>query len=335
MGTIIKRKLADKSIVWKAQVRISRASYKTKTLADKQTAELWILRLEHALKNNPTPLMSKMIQRYEKSLDLTDQGHRQRLRILEWWCKRLEDPLIGMVTPQEIRGVKEILLEKYQPATVNKYQATLSGLLERCVRDWHVLESNPVRSLRMCRVRGFRVRYLQKDEIASLLRACKESYQPALYPYVLIALTTGARKGEIQHIKWKDIDLDSGLIVIPNTKNGEPKALPITPQVREALEAYKSEITHHHTYVWRGRGDTPLHIEKAWRRARKKAGLEGVRFHDLRHTAASYAAMKGVPLRDIQALLGHKTLAMTQRYAHLSSAHLNKVSNTITEGMGI
>jgi integrase len=162
-----------------------------------------------------------------------------------------------------------------------------------------------------------RERFLSESERQALLTACDASECAALGPCVRLALATGARKGELMGLEWANVNLDRRIVRFVDTKNGDNRTVPLAPTAVEVLKAWK-----------KGRLAVGLvfpltidGIDKPWREAREAAGLPDFRFHDLRHSAASYLAMSGASLMDIAAILGHKTLAMVKRYSHLSEQH--------------
>ena len=173
---------------------------------------------------------------------------------------------------------------------------------------------------------GGRLRYLSNEEKTSLLEASRHSHWDKLYLIVLMAITTGARKGELERLKWSDIDFDRGLAYVHQTKNGEPRVLPLTKQVltemdrvgRDAELIFNSSIKPI-------KPNKPYEFRKEWIKAMKRAEINDFRFHDLRHTCASYLAQNGASLLEIADVLGHKQIQMTKRYAHLCVSHKQKL----------
>jgi integrase len=167
-----------------------------------------------------------------------------------------------------------------------------------------------------------RVRYLSQDERTRLLDACKKSSSPLLYPVVVLALSTGARQGEIMNLTWDDVDLKRGRAILHETKNGERRALPLAGHALDTLREFAKVRRLDSKLLFAGRNPlTPAELRKPWVEALKTAEITGFHFHDLRHSAASEFAMNGATLAEIAEILGHKTLQMVQRYAHLSEGH--------------
>jgi integrase len=163
---------------------------------------------------------------------------------------------------------------------------------------------------------------LSDDERRRLLAACKASTNPYLYTAVVLALATGARKMELLSLTWRDVDLQRDMIVLQETKNRERRTLPLTGYAWELMRQHSTTRRADTELVFPGpSGKKPLGIRDAWNNAVKRAGIIDFTFHDLRHSAASYLAMNGASLAEIAEILGHKTLSMVKRYAHLSEAH--------------
>jgi len=150
------------------------------------------------------------------------------------------------------------------------------------------------------------------------LACCPPPPHP-LRDIVMVALTTGMRRGEILGLKWDYMRLENRLIILPVTKNNTVRVLPINDTLYRIL----SEMAREASYVFgNGNGGDIGDIKHSFTSACRKAGITDFRFHDLRHTYASHLAMRGVHIRALQELLGHKTLAMTQRYSHLAPGQL-------------
>jgi integrase len=180
-----------------------------------------------------------------------------------------------------------------------------------------------------------KIRFLSEKERDALLAACRKSRSKMLYPITVLALSTGARQGEILSLRWRDVDFDRKRIVLVDTKNGSSRQVPLagaaTEELKKLLAAKKAEKVQDlkpvgDELVFRGRGGEEASIRSAWDSAVKTAKLDShFRFHDCRHTAASYLAMNGATLLELSQILGHKTLSMVKRYAHLTEQHLHNV----------
>ena len=174
-----------------------------------------------------------------------------------------------------------------------------------------------------------RSRFLSPEERERLLGACRASGSRALYTIVVLALSTGMRRGEIMGLRWGAVDLARGRATLFETKNGDQRTVPLVGHAHECLGEWAKVKRIDTDLVFPGSKSgvaaAPLPFEKHWRRAIRDAALDNFRFHDLRHCTASYLAMCGATLSEIAEVLGHKTLQMVKRYSHLSEAHTRGV----------
>jgi len=140
---------------------------------------------------------------------------------------------------------------------------------------------------------------------------------------VVLALSTGMRQGEILGLRWPAVDLTAGRITLHETKNDERRVVPLASKALELLKSHAKVRRLDTDLLFPGKvkHSVPMDLRTPWETALKKAGIEDFHFHDLRHSCASYLAMNGASLAEIAEVLGHKTLAMVKRYAHLSEAH--------------
>jgi integrase len=236
------------------------------------------------------------------------------------------------------------LQKKVTPATVHRYLAALSSAFTwACQNERQWLTDNPVRRVsrpkdtRPLEVRERR-RFLSEAERERLLSACRGSRSSWLYDVVLLALSTGARRGEILSLQWKDIDLANAHVWFRGTKNGDGRRVPLVGPVFEVLQRrYHAQVIPHPDMLLfpAPQGNTPVDIRTAWRTAIAKARIENFHFHDLRHTTASYLRLNDHSLGDITDVLGHKSLAVTCRYAHLDDAYQRQMlSSTMGRVLG-
>ena len=151
---------------------------------------------------------------------------------------------------------------------------------------------------------------------------------------VLMAITTGARQGELLRLRWCDIRFTEKRAYVEHTKNGEPRVLPLVEGVIVELKALARPINADELIFPSERAPgKSFEFRKHWIEARDEANLENFRFHDLRHTCASYLAQKGATLLEIADVLGHKQLEITKRYAHLCVDHKQDLVNRIMGGL--
>ena len=216
---------------------------------------------------------------------------------------------------------KQIWKAKKKPlsgASINRYAAALSAVFSWSVKRRIAPKGfvNPLKAIERKPESDGVVRYLDEAELSALLAACRISKWKPLYLLVLMAITTGARRGELQMIRWSAVNFDRAEIAIETTKNGDPKVVPLVPAVIDELRRHVGS-PRALVFASTRRPDVPYNNVPAWQAALKKAGIRNFRFHDLRHTTASYLAQAGAPLLQIAHVLGHRNLSVTQRYSHL------------------
>lgn len=206
-----------------------------------------------------------------------------------------------------------------KPASINRYRTTIQAVLtwgrkrRLMPKGW----INPVGETERLPEDNVRTRFLSEDEYQRLLKAAKASYWKKLHVLIKLAVTTGARRGTLMALRWADVNLDDKQAYAERTKNGEPFVLVLQDDVARELKALKG-AAQADELVFCGRNPyKPMTLEKAYYNALANAGITGAVFHTLRHTHASWLAKQGAPLLAIADSMGHKSLAMTKRYAHL------------------
>lgn len=215
------------------------------------------------------------------------------------------------ITRADIRLWLDSKSQEWTPATRNRYLALLK-LTYRLAEEDGLIETNPTRVVKQSRENG-RVRYLSDAEEERLRTAIQKSF-PERLPEFEIALMTGLRQGEQFTREWGDIDLDAGTIRLPQTKNGQCRFVQLNSRALAALNMLHSRSIGH------GRVFSNL-VPRWFTDAVLQAQVEDFKWHDIRHTFASRLVMAGVDIRTVQELMGHKSITMTMRYAHLSPKH--------------
>ncbi len=284
--------------------------------------------------------LSSLIDEYLLAFDVDPRS--SSFRHLKWWRTRLGRRKLSTITAAEIAGQLRLLAsadkrhggsvvtvragQRLSPSTINRYHAALSKVLNVAVNKWHYLESNPARRVERNPENNERNRWLHTDEAACLVHSCRSSQWGGLVVLVQLALCTGARRGELTNLRWSDIRFEDTLAYaqIQSTKNRESRTLVIVGNAFRELKAWRDKRAAITDLVFPSvnnpfRPFTNLDIH--WKKALADAEITDFRFHDLRHTAASYLTQAGVPAITVAAILGHKTLQMTKRYSHLAVEH--------------
>ncbi|TWO71901.1 site-specific integrase [Caenimonas sedimenti] len=207
------------------------------------------------------------------------------------------------------------------PATLNRYMVALAAVFTWAIeqrlapRGW----VHPCRGIKRLAEPDGRVRFLDEAERGRLFAACKSSKYPRLYALALMAMLTGARKGELLSLRWRQVDLESGVATLNRTKNGDRRTLVLLPQLVDELKPLAGDRDRFVFGSVNSRYQAPASVDSAWRDAVARAQIRDFKFHDLRHCCASYLAQAGTPLNVIAEVLGHRKLDMARRYAHLTT----------------
>jgi integrase len=200
-------------------------------------------------------------------------------------------------------------------ASINRPLAMLRTVLRVACREWETLGT--VRHIKLEPEPQGRLRWLDEAEATRLLAACRAGKHPDLADLVTLALFTGMRQGELLGLTWGRVDRARGVVLLEITKSGKRREVPLNSEADAVLAHRQEGATGSLVFPPRWDG-----YRRAWRKALEVAKLDGFRFHDLRHTYASWTMQRGASLPALQAILGHATLAMTMRYSHLAPAHL-------------
>lgn len=205
-----------------------------------------------------------------------------------------------------------------------------------CALKWKTpgVKSNPAKEVELLNVDNKRERYLNEDEVRRLHDAVQASENPMLKYIVPMLLMTGARKRELLDARWEDFDYETRQWKIPFTKGGKPRYVPMSDGVLGILEAVPRIEGSPYVFPNPDTKKPFVTIHYTWDTARKKAGLQDVRLHDLRHSFASILINSGRSLYEVQHLLGHTQVKTTERYAHLQQDTLMRAANVVPSVIG-
>jgi integrase len=237
------------------------------------------------------------------------------------------DTPLARVTPTLIDAVKIKRAEKVQKCSVDRNLQVLRRLFNWAIEQG-LATDNPMRRVKFFRADTKRLRYLTEEDYRRLLEEAAKIYRsPFLREAIELAVHTGLRRGNLLGLQWDWVDWLNRVVRVPRTKSGKPHALPLSATAYAALErlwaahAESPYVFAHATGAHAGAAVRDL--KKGFHTAVENAGLEDLRWHDLRHTFASWLVMRGASLRAVSELLGHQTMQMTLRYAHLSPGFLS------------
>jgi integrase len=343
MAYIQERTAKDGTKRYTAMIRLKGHPLQAATFKRKTDANKWIQDTESAIRDGrhfktveaKKHTLAELVDRYikdvlprkpKKAIDKTQQ--------LTWWKERIGYYVLAEVTPALIVQYRDELSNgityrgtQRTPATVVQYMLALSHAFTIAVNEWGWLEDSPMRKVKNPTPSRGRVRFLDDEERAKLLTACKESSNEWLYMVVILALSSGMRKAELFNLKWQDVNLKDGFLILHETKNGERRRVPLAGLGLELLRQHAKVRRLDTPLLFPSNKDPlkPIDLKRPWLDALGKADIIDFHWHDLRHCTASYLAMNGASLAEIAEVLGHKTLSMVKRYSHLSDGHVSNV----------
>ena len=239
--------------------------------------------------------------------------------------------------------VRDQVTAGYKRSTINKHIHLVNRMLNLARRWGHITTySQNQQNIKKLVEGDYTQRFLSVSEAADLLAACKANSNPFLFFFVQLLLLTGARKGEARLMRWRDIDLASRVWTVPRSKNGRSRRIMLSSLALKVLDSTHAQAeqlgldTAQDSFVFTNpQTQTAYHsFYASWFVARDKAGLDTLRIHDLRHTYASMLINKGVSLYEVQTLLGHSSIQMTQRYAHLEPNQLHQRTEIVGDLIG-
>jgi integrase len=321
------RKRNDK---WQARVQRSGATSVAKSFNSKADAIKWSRNVESQLDlgtlapKQTMPRLRAMLERYVAEVTPTKKGvSQERYRAAQLIKTKLADLFMDKISGEVVAKYRDQRLTEVSNNTVRLELAFLSVVFEQSRKEWGLAVSNPVRQIRMPRPGKPRTRRLEAGEEKALLTACAASGAHYLHSFVVLAIETGMRFGELAGVLWKHVDVDKRTIYLPDTKNGQDRTVPLSTRALAAIQILPRSIS--------GRLFTakPGSIRSAFlialKGAQKSIGgalLQNIRFHDLRHEAVTRLFEKGLNPIEVGMVSGHKTLSMLQRYTHIRSETL-------------
>jgi integrase len=359
-------------VAYRVQIRLKGHPTQSGTFRNRKDAVRWASSIESAiLEGRHFPhtrsrriSFASLAQRYRENILVDAPRSRQANtdRHITWWIDHLGSLNLAAITPDCIAAARDALAlqpfsrgrirkaedgravlpatYKRSGATVNRYLATLSHIFATAVVQWRLIDKNPVHDVSKKKEARGRIRFLRDEERDALLAACAKSPWQPLRALVLLAISTGARRGELIRLRWVDVAIDepSPRAIIQHTKNGDPRRLPLVGKALDAVRELSISNAGKSELVFPAKLDPGRAYEAFdahWYTALERAGIADFRFHDLRHTCASYLASQGASLLEIADVLGHRTITMVKRYSHLAQGHKVAVIERMTKARGL
>jgi integrase len=322
---------------WQARVHRKDSKPIVKSFSSKADALKWARSVESQLDlgtlapKQTMPRLMPIVDRYVEEVTPTKKGKSQeRYRANQFRNTKLADMQLDKITGELVAQYRDARLKEVSPNTVRLELAFLSVVFEQCRKEWGFAVSNPVRQIRMPKPGKPRQRRLEAGEEEALLKACRESSAHYLQTFVILAVETAMRFGELASVTWENVNLDKRTIHLTDTKNGSPRTVPLSTRAANEIQTQPRSID--------GRlfSAKPGSIRSAFLIALKKAQgaqpesksfLRELRFHDLRHEGVTRLFEKGLTTIEVGMVSGHKTLSMLQRYTHMRPEELVRKLN--------
>ena len=273
-------------------------------------------------------LFNEYIERHARLRKRTWTEDEQRSR--QYLEKPLDTKKLSTIDRRTIGAIHSSITRAGRPAVANRVLALVSSVFGRAV-EWGHVEHNPARGIRRNPEKS-RDRFLRADELPRFFEALAQEPNTSIRDYILISLLTGARRGNVQAMRWDEVYLNDAVWRIPETKNGTPQNVTLSPEAIEILEERKEAAEAGATFVFPGTGKSGHLAEpyKGWKRILSRAGISDLRIHDLRRTLGSWQARTGASLVVIGKSLNHKSQQTTAIYARLDLDPVRESVNTAT-----
>jgi len=307
----------------KWQARVSRKGEQSlvKTFQTKEDAERWARSIEvewdkGTYQNNhqaQKTTFGELIERYLREVTPLMRGAKEdTIRLKAILRKPIARVNVLLLNSSRISKYRDERLQEVSTGTVIRELAYFSSIINHARREWDINIANPVLLVRKPPSPQGRNRILSHEEEVKLLQACEPKANRNIYtrPFIILALETAMRRGELLSLRWDNIDYSKRTAFLQLTKNGDSRTVPLSIRAMEALQVLPISID--------GRV-LPINfaaLENTFKRARERAGLNDLRIHDLRHTAITRLAEKLPNLIELSAVSGHRSIAMLKRYYH-------------------
>ncbi len=252
-------------------------------------------------------------------------SHKQDMKQVAWFQQFFRGQLLSELTREVIAEAGEIKCKETSPSTANRYLATIRAILRRAALDWEWIEKAPF--IRLYKEPKRRIRWIAPEQVQILLNELPEH----LVDLVKFSLSTGLRKRNVTELEWSQVDLQRNVAWIHADQAKARKSIHISLNAT-AMEVLRKQVGKHSLRVFTYQGKPIIQVNtRAWRKALRRAGIEDFRWHDLRHTWASWLTQKGVPLNVIQEMGAWESTEMVKRYAHLAPEQFRKHAMVVDE----
>jgi len=311
---------------WQAKIRKKGYPTQTKTFKNKARAKKWAIHIEAQMDTRvfistalaESTTFQQLCERYIAEVVPTKKSARTMESMIRTICKQLGKNTVAAITPEVLATFCDNRMKTVKGHTVRKDLLRIRRILTVASKEWGIYlpHGNPVDMITVpTQPKQGRDRRLESGEEERLLKAAK-SYGGEIHTIIQFAIETAMRRGEIHGLLWKNIDRRKKTAKLIDTKNGEDRNVPLTPK---ALKLLNSLPRNFNGRVFSMKSDS---ISQAFERCCKRAKIENLRLHDLRHEATSRFFEMGFNIMEVSAITGHKDLAMLKRYTHLRAEDL-------------
>lgn len=313
---------------WQVQVRRQGTLPVSKTFHKKADADAWAksveLRIDRGESSQPSigaeATFGSLLGRYLAEIVPDKRSAAYETYLINAVARtRLSKLPLANISPEPFARYRDSRLRSVGPDVVRRELGVLQHVFSIALKEWAVpLKQNPLALVRKPKASRPRDRRLSSKELSALLEALRGSQNPWLRPVVLFALETGMRRGEIIAATWADLSAEQRILFLPETKNGHPRQVPLSKAAVAILRGLPRN----------GKGlifqSTASGIQQAWQRLTRRAGIEDLHFHDLRHEAISRFFEKGLSIAEVSLISGHKDVRQLFRYTHLRPEEIVK-----------
>lgn len=308
------------------QVRVQRKDYPAvaKSFLTKEDAQRWARGIERQMdlgEYTPPSLdtVESLVSRYEQEVTPQKKGAAQeRYRLAVIRADELGRLPVKDVTPARVAAFRDRRLKTVKPVTVLHDLCTLSAVFEHARLEWSMPIINPVRGIRKPSAGKGRDRRLNAGEYEVLLAELKKARTPWIAPLFAFSIETACRRSEALALRWADVDLHKRVAVFRDTKNGDSRVVPLSGLAASTLAAMARDISGFVFPISRHG------VDNSFRLACARAGVVGLRWHDLRHEGVSRLHERGLSTLEVASISGHRTLACLARYSHMRAESLAK-----------
>jgi len=314
-------------------IRFERGKEKSLRTKDKKLAERLFKEIQKEvlkgkiilLEKQANPFLKDAIEEYLNwsQLHKKENTIARDKNVFKNFLEFMGNAKLRSVTPKEIESYIQFLKNKGRKvAGINLELRVLKAFFNK-LKDWGYVKENPVSKVKPLREIQKMPRFISEEDMLKILKFIKDRDED-FYDYVVLLLETGCRRNEILYLTPKQVDFKNGVMVVFG-KGSKERIVPLTDRALKILEKrrfFKGRMFSKWTANW---------VSKKWKEIMKKLGMD-YRLHDLRHTTASWLALRGVPIQFISELLGHTSLNITQIYAHLRPAEIREALNQLFQG---